>query len=167
MEDKITIYRTKDADTRSAENAVTKDELFMNTLSHITDVKNVGNLLAYMLQEQVLDHDYTKVEYIDEFYNDFTTVLNSDNKNLKEMPWFKERHLQERHHLNDSVPDDVNLIDVLEMVIDCTVAGLARSGKVYDITIPQDVIEKAINNTKDLIIANTKVVDVDLDDDID
>ena len=67
--------------------------------------------------------------------------------------------MTERHHLNDSVPDDVNLIDVLEMVIDCTVAGLARSGEVYDITIPNDVLVKAINNTKDLIIDSTEVVD--------
>ena len=73
------------------------------------------------------------------------------------MPWFKNRHMTERHHLNDRVPDDVNLLDVLEMVIDCTAAGLARSGSVYDITIPVDVLNKAINNTKQLIIDNTEV----------
>lgn len=67
--------------------------------------------------------------------------------------------MTERHHLNDSVPDDVNLVDVLEMVIDCTVAGLARSGEVYDITIPEDVIKKAIDNTKNMIIENSEVVD--------
>lgn len=65
--------------------------------------------------------------------------------------------MTERHHLNDSVPEDVNLVDVLEMVIDCTVAGLARSGEVYDITIPQEVLEQAIDNTKQLIINNTEV----------
>lgn len=164
MDDKIIIYKSRKADTRSAESNVSKDELFMDTLSHITDVKNVGNWLAYKLQGQVLDHDYTKLEYLDEFYEDFTNVLHSENRNFKEMPWFKERHLKERHHLNDSVPEDVNLIDVLEMVIDCTVAGLARSGNVYDIDIPYDVLKKAINNTKDLIINNTSVVEAELSD---
>ena len=45
------------------------------------------------------------------------------------------------------------------MVIDCTCAGLARSGEVYDITIPEDVLKQAINNTKQLIIDNTEVVE--------
>ena len=67
--------------------------------------------------------------------------------------------MTERHHLNDNVPEDVNLIDVLEMVIDCTVAGLARSGEVYNITIPNDVLIKAIDNTKNLIIDATEVID--------
>ena len=75
------------------------------------------------------------------------------------MPWFKNRHMTERHHLNDSVPEDVNLIDVLEMVIDCTVAGLARSGNVYPITISPEVLQKAVENTSNLIINNTKIVD--------
>ena len=110
------------------------------------------------------EHDHTKLEYLDEFYNDFVEQLQSENKlNFKEMPWFKNRHMTERHHLNDSVPEDVNLLDVLEMVIDCTVAGLARSGSVYPITIPGDVIEKAIENTKNLIIENSEVVDESLE----
>ena len=71
----------------------------------------------------------------------------------------KERHMTERHHLNDRVPEDVNLLDVLEMVIDCTCAGLARSGNVYPITIPQEVIEQAIENTKQMIINNTEIID--------
>ena len=43
--------------------------------------------------------------------------------------------------------------------MDCTCAGLARSGDVYPISIPQDVLEKAIENTKNLIIANAEVVE--------
>ena len=133
-------------------------QLLQNTYSHISDVQNVGNWLADKLKQQLEQHDHTKVEYIDEFYKDFTEQLQSENKpNFKEMPWFKNRHMTERHHLNDSVPEDVNLLDVLEMVIDCTCAGLARSGEVYPITIPQEVIEQAIENTKQLIINNTEI----------
>lgn len=157
---KIKIKQSKDADTRSAEGVPSKDTLLANTLSHITDVNNVGKFLSEKLKQNCIEHDHTKVEYIDEFYADFVEQLQSADKlNFKEMNWFKNRHLTERHHLNDSVPEDVNLLDVLEMVIDCTVAGLARSGNVYPITIPEDVIIKAIENTKQLIIDNCEVVD--------
>jgi hypothetical protein len=158
-EDKIILKRSKDADSRSAESLPTKKQLLQNTYSHISDVQRVGTWLANKFTEQLNEHDHTKVEYIDEFYNDFTEQLNSKEAHFKEMPWFKNRHLTERHHLNDSVPEDVNLLDVLEMVVDCTCAGLARSGDVYPITIPQEVIEKAIENTKNLIINNTEVED--------
>ena len=133
MEDKIRIIKSPNADTRSAKGNVSKEELLDQTLSHILDVQNVGCMLADKLKEQVAMHDHTKIDYIDDFYNDFVS--------------------------GKQVPEDVNLIDVLEMVIDCTVAGLARSGNVYDITIPDDVLIKAINNTKDLIINSVKVVD--------
>ena len=152
--EKIKIKKSKDADTRTATGEVTKESLRDNTLSHISDVQNVGFELAEMLKKQVLEHDHTKLDYLDEFYEDFTS--GKKGKEFKKLPWW-QIHKTERHHLNDSVPEDVNLIDVLEMVIDCTVAGLARSGEVYDITIPQDVLLKAINNTKQLIIDNTEI----------
>ena len=156
MEDKIRIIKSPNADTRSAKGNVSKEELLDQTLSHILDVQNVGCMLADKLKEQVAMHDHTKIDYIDDFYNDF--VSGKQREDFKSLPWW-QKHMTERHHLNDSVPEDVNLIDVLEMVIDCTVAGLARSGNVYDITIPDDVLIKAINNTKDLIINSVKVVD--------
>jgi len=160
MEDKIQIKRSHDADTRSTDKKeVSKEQLLDNTMSHIEDVQRVGYKLADLFKQQVLKHDYTKVDYIDEFHRDFNEQLKNDKQNFKEMPWFKERHLQERHHLNDRVPDDVNLLDVLEMVVDCSCAGLARSGDIYPIKIDQKVLEKAINNTKDLIINLTEVVD--------
>lgn len=157
--EKIQIKRSKDADTRSASQGVTKEQLLANTKSHISDVQNVGNWIAEAFKTQLSQHDYTKTEFIDEFYNDFSEVLKDKNKSFKDMKWFKERHITERHHLNDRVPDDVDLIDVLEMVIDCTCAGLARSGDVYPIEIDPEILKKAINNTKDLIIANTEVID--------
>lgn len=155
MKEKIKIVKSPNADTRSAEGDVSKEELLNQTLSHILDVRNVGNMLAEKLKDQVIEHDHTKLDYIDEFYQDF--VSGKQGAEFKALPWW-QKHMTERHHLNDSVPEDVNLIDVLEMVIDCTVAGLARSGDVYDITIPNDVLARAINNTKDLIINNTEII---------
>lgn len=157
--EEIIIRKSNNADSRTADVDVTKDELMRDTLSHIVDVRNVGYWISEKLQDQLTEHDYTKIDYIDEFYHDFIEQLNNKEAHFKEMPWFKNRHMTERHHLNDSVPEDVNLIDVLEMVIDCTVAGLARSGNVYPITISPEILQKAIENTSNLIINNTKIVD--------
>lgn len=153
----IIIYKSENADSRTAREGTTKDELQKNTLSHINDVQNVGYWFADKLKEQLANHDYTKLDYIDEFYNDFSSGITGAD--FKALNWYSNRHMQERHHLNDRVPDDVNLLDVIEMVIDCTCAGLARSGEVYPITIPQEVIELAIENTKNLIIDNSEIVD--------
>lgn len=158
-EDKIIIKRSPNADTRTSKGDITKKELLQQTYSHIDDVNNVGIWLADKFKEQIKNHDHTKVEGIDQFYEDFTTGMQDGE--FKKLPWW-QLHMTERHHLNDSVPEDVNLLDVLEMVIDCTVAGLARGGsadKIYPITIPQEVLELAIDNTKNLIIDNTKLED--------
>lgn len=157
----IIINKSSNADTRSANGKVTKEQLEHDTLSHINDVQNVGYWLADKLKNQLVEHDHTKLDYLDEFYNDFNEKIDDGTRNFKEMNWFKNRHMTERHHLNDSVPDDVNLLDIMEMVIDCTCAGLARSGNVYPITIPQEVVELAIENTKNLIIDNVEVVEND------
>ena len=154
--EKIKIYKSPNADTRSAKGNVSKDELLSQTVSHIFDVQNVGQYLAEKFKDQICEHDHTKVDYIDEFYDNF--ISGKQGEDFKSLSWW-QKHMTERHHLNDSVPDDVNLLDVLEMVVDCTVAGLARSGSVYDITIPNEVLVKAINNTKNLIINNVEVVD--------
>ena len=156
MENKVIIKKSSDADSRTASKTVTKNQLIENTNLHIEDVNNVGTMLVNMFLLQIIKHDHTKLDYIDEFYDNFVRSLNGEN--FKDLDWW-QIHKTERHHLNDSVPEDVNLLDVLEMVVDCTVAGLARSGDVYPITIPQEVIEKAIENTKNLIINNVELVD--------
>ena len=48
--------------------------------------------------------------------------------------------------------------DVIEMIIDCVCAGLARTGEVYEIKIDSAVLEKAVQNTVDLLIKCIKVV---------
>lgn len=69
------------------------------------------------------------------------------------MKWYQEHVKQERHHLNDRCPADVNLIDVIEMICDCVTAGLARSGSVRDILIPDDILTKAVRNTQKMLEA--------------
>ena len=66
----------------------------------------------------------------------------------------------ERHHLNRCVPDDVNLIDVIEMIADCVCAGKARSGEIRPIKIDFGILNKAFMNTVELIDDNTKVIEL-------
>lgn len=155
---KIIIKPSKKADTRSAFGLVTKEELLKDTQSHISDVQRVSKLIADLLVKQCSQHDHTKIEYLDDFYKDFSS--GKTGAMFKDMGWFK-KHLTERHHLNDRCPEDVDLIDVLEMVIDCTVAGLARTGEVFPITISPDTLQKAVDNTSKLIIDSVEVEDED------
>lgn len=62
--------------------------------------------------------------------------------------WSRLHYIElERHHLDRFCPEDVNLIDVIEMICDCVVAGKARSGDVYDINISDTILQKAVKNT--------------------
>ncbi len=45
----------------------------------------------------------------------------------------------------------MNLIDVLEMIADCTCAGLARSGEIRDLEIDNDILNRAVKNTAEMI----------------
>ena len=57
------------------------------------------------------------------------------------------------------MPQDVNLIDVLDMIADCVMAGMARSGSVYPLEIPLDVLRRAFDNTVDLLKVHVEVHD--------
>ena len=65
----------------------------------------------------------------------------------------------ERHHLNEHCPDDVNLIDVIEMICDCVCAGMARSGSVYPVTISSEILQKAVENTVNMCIESVVLTD--------
>ena len=135
----ITIKQSKNADSRTCAESATKSSLLDDTLSHIDDVKLGCKFISENLVRQAEKHDYTKLQYIDEFYKDFHSgKLNND---FKQLSWWK-KHIDERHHLNDKCPDDVNLIDVIEMIVDGCMAGMARSGSVYDIKISNEILQK-------------------------
>ena len=54
----------------------------------------------------------------------------------------------------EKVTEDINLIDVIEMIVDCVMAGLARSGEVYPLDINPDVLLKAFQNTVEMLKEN-------------
>ena len=81
------------------------------------------------------------------FYDDMKANIEDGKEPFADMKWYKLHVNAERHHLNDRVPEDVDLIDVVERLVDCVSAGMARSGSVYDVTVPDDVLQKAVANT--------------------
>ena len=132
----IKIKKSSDADSRTSVGKVSKEILLENSQQHIMDVSKAIFWMMTQLWIASTKHDWTKLDYIDEFYHDFEQSQNGFQGDFKQEHWFKDLHLQERHHLNDRVPDDVNLFDVLERVADVTTAGMARSGSIY----PEDQI---------------------------
>ena len=49
--------------------------------------------------------------------------------------------------MNEHCPEDVNLIDVIEMICDCVCAGMARSGKFREFKLSDEILQKAVSNT--------------------
>ena len=154
----LEIRQSKSADTRSADHEVTKEELLRNSTQHIEDVKQAMRYFSEQLLRVAEKHDWTKIDGIDQFHQDFQQVQQHGG-NFKELPWHRRHVTEERHHLTDRVPDDVNLFDVLERIADITMAGMARSGSVFSDSLPPDVLVKAYQNTIELLKREIVVID--------
>lgn len=146
----IKIEKTVNADSRTATGTPTKETLLEESLLHIEHVQKGMDYFAERLIEAGGQHDHTKIEHIDEFWEDFSSGKTGEE--FKEGKWF-QKHLRERHHLQDRCPEDVNLIDVMEELVDKVMAGMARSGEVnmkyFD--VDKDRLEKAYLNTIQLL----------------
>ena len=120
---------------------------------HIQDVVDLTNAFADELRERVQEHDWTKVTgpYQSWFYNDLCDAI-TGKIDFMNGEWAKVHYYElERHHLAQHAPDDVNMFDVIEMLCDCVAAGMARSGEIYQIKIPNEVLQRAISNTVELL----------------
>ena len=139
----ITIQKSPTADTRTCDvTKVTREVLVDSSRKHIQDVQFGLAFFRQKLVEAGAAHDYTKLERMDQFFADFKT-------NFEKHEWWDHHQKTERHHLNSptGVREDVDLIDVLEFITDCVMAGMARSGSVYELKLPAEVLEKAFQNT--------------------
>jgi protein tyrosine phosphatase len=151
----ITIGKSKTADTRSCDfSKVTRETLLESSKQHIDDVGKGLLFMEKLLQEAAILHDFDKITEIDRFHSDFVT-------GFKEHGWWDNHRKVNRHHLleTDGVPKDVNLVDVLDMIVDCVMAGMGRTGTVYPLNIKPEVLKAAFNNTVELMKANVKVED--------
>lgn len=156
---KIHIEKSKSADTRSAVEPITKDVLLASSHQHIDDVRQAMAWMSFMLSKASARHDWTKVDEagIEQFYQDFKAIQEGKLGEFKKLPWYQRHITEERHHLLERVPDDVNLFDVLEQIADIVMAGMARTGKVYDANLSPELLTKAYNNTVELLKSSTVV----------
>lgn len=149
----IQIQKSPTADTRTCDfTSVSKQQLLASSIQHIDDVHKGMAFFMASLFAAGRDHDHDKITGIDQFHADFVT-------GFKQTGWWDEHRKINRHHLlqPDGVPTDVNLVDVLDMIVDCVMAGMARSGSVYPLEIPPDVLMTAFKNTVELLKRQVEV----------
>jgi hypothetical protein len=151
----IKIKTSKTADTRTCDvSKVTKKQLIESSEQHITDVVKGFSFFIELMRERAELHDIDKLIDIDSFYADFIT-------NFESTKWWDNHRKIARHHLltEDGIPEDINLVDVFDMIIDCVMAGMGRSGDVYPLEIDPKVLMAAFNNTVDLLKSQVIVVE--------
>lgn len=153
----IKIKKSPTADTRSAQDVVSKEKLLASSKQHIGEVQNAIYWMIDRLKEIADKHDWTKLEYIDEFHNNFEAVQKDSTLDFKKLGWFEKHVTIERHHVNDNCKDDINLFDLLERIADITVAGIGRTGKVYSDSLDKEILSKAYTNTVNLLIDNIEL----------
>jgi len=149
----ITIKKSETADTRTCDYAnVTRQKLLESSWQHIGDVKQALSFFSDMLATAAAHHDTDKITDIDGFHADFVT-------GFKQTGWWDRHRKLNRHHLtqDDGIPDDVNLIDVLDFIADCVMAGMARSGSVYPLALPPELLERAFQNTVSMLKDNVQI----------
>jgi hypothetical protein len=119
---------------------------------HIGDVSDGLLFFVSIIEQSASAHDQDKITDINGFHRDFATGFKATEW------WDAHRHLN-RHHLDkpDGVPNDVNLVDVIEHIVDCVMAGMARSGSVYELELPNEVLQAAFRNTVELLKHNVSV----------
>ncbi len=143
----ITIKPSPTADTRTCDvSTVSRETLYASSEQHINDVQMALDFFGGKLQEAANRHDFDKLTDIATFHADFKT------KFTQTLWWDTHRRIN-RHHLtqDDGVRDDVNLIDVLDFIADCVMAGMARSGSVYPLNLSPELLERAFQNTVALL----------------
>ena len=153
----IIIKKNPNGDTRTASKNISYEEFQEANDMHKRDVYEVMKYLSRLISVTGLSHDFTKKREEQLFYKNFLSAMNNGT-NFVEDEWYQLHINEERHHLLSRCPEDVNLIDVIEMIVDCTCAGLARSGEVRGLEINSEILEKAVQNTVKLIIREIELV---------
>jgi hypothetical protein len=151
----ITIHPSPTADSRTCDpKTVTQEMLFEASEQHIYDVRCGLAFFREALIHAGRNHDPDKLTDIASFHADFQYKFAEGHND-----WFDRHRKLNRHHLDyaDGIPEDVNLIDVLEHITDCVMSGLARTGSVYPLSLSPELLTRAFNNTVELLKKNVEV----------
>ena len=139
----IKIKRCPVADKTANNEAATKEDYLIAIAMHINDVQKGCAFLANKIIEAGINHDYTKIPTIDDFME--------ESQSGKGTKWYQAHINNERHHLSVKCPDDVTLIDVIEKLVDCTMAATARKGYMTEDIISDEILQKAYKNTIEML----------------
>ena len=155
----IDIKKNTLGDTRTAVRKPSFEEFKEANRQHIHDVERVMYYIGQLITKAGEEHDRTKTSKEADFYRDFYKVLDDPKNDFCQSDWYQMHIKEERHHISDHIPDDVDLIDILEHIVDCCCAGKTRSGSISPVVIDNDILQKAVENTVKLIDNNTRIVD--------
>ena len=147
---KVIVNKNPNGDTRTAPKNITFKQFQEANDSHVVDVRAVMDELGTVLCENGKKHDWTKKSEERMFYRDFLATMN-DGADFVSGEWYRMHVSTERHHLLSRCPDDVNLLDVIEMIVDCVCAGKTRSGEIRGLEITPEILERAMRNTVKLV----------------
>lgn len=146
----IELHKNPNGDTRTAPKGITFEQFQEANDSHITDVAVVMDELSCKLCDNGGRHDWTKKKYEKMFYSDFLEAM-CGGIDFVSGEWYQLHINEERHHLLSRCPEDVNLLDVIEMIVDCVCAGKTRSGEIRNLEISSEILNKAFQNTVKLV----------------
>ena len=149
----IEVKKSPTADTRTCDvTQVSREQLLDSSRQHIMDVAKAMSFFSQKLMLAAAEHDYDKLTEIDWFYEDFQTKF-------QQTAWWDNHRAIHRHHLaqEDGIPPDVNLLDVLEWIADCVMAGMARSGSIYPLAPREGLLDEAFANTVELLKSQVSV----------
>jgi len=129
MSDKIIIKNTSDADSRTADDTLTREKLYDATETHIEEVGQIMDWFGKRLHEIGLKHDFTKMGANFDEYAEVVLARLPEGE-FEETDWCQRHYFEERHHVNSDAKTDVNLLDILEHIADVVDAGKGRAGHV-------------------------------------
>ena len=158
---KVKIKRNIFGDTRTATSVPTFQIFCDSNRMHRDDVRNMMFELAAELKDRGADHDYTKIYEPNKslFYRELCAKIEGKIDSFTDGEWYPMHCKTERHHLNEHCPEDVNLIDVLEMICDCVCAGMARTGTFRPIEISSEILQRAVENTAKMCVDAVEIVE--------
>jgi len=150
----IEIIRDSKSDSRVVNGELDIDKLFQATLRHMREVQDGLGYFADLLDRAGECHDYTKLTKLEDYHAALTSGT------IKQSDWFRYHITEERHHPLQYLKQDINLLDVLEYLTDCVMAGSVR-GNVHEIKLPDELLQKAFANTVELLKRQVVVTEVE------
>ena len=153
---KIKIKHNPNGDSRTVTEPATFSDFHKANIDHIKDVRAVMKVLVNILKAKGNCHDWTKIWYEAEFYENYLDAI-LNKKDFVSNTWYQKHIAYEKHHPFSYCHDDINLLDIIETIVDCICAGKARSGKIRPLEFDEEILKKAVANTVKLIDEMTEV----------